>query len=151
MLTFMIAGLWHGAGWTFIVWGLLHGAYQSVHVLARRVGLTPHNAWVNRFLTFVAIVVAWVFFRAPSIGIALNVLKAMVGLNGVESLSHAKVLIGWNLALLITAALVWVNVMPNTWEIKVQPRLRYGLVFGLLLGAAMLTLRNPSPFLYVQF
>jgi alginate O-acetyltransferase complex protein AlgI len=151
MLTFLIAGIWHGAGWTFIVWGLLHGTYQSVHVLARRVGLTPRNALVNRLLTFVAIVVAWVFFRAPSLGVAMNVLKAMAGLNGIESLYHARLLIGWNLTLLIAAALVWVNVMPNTWEIKVQPRLRYGLVFGLLLGAAMLTLSNPSPFLYVQF
>jgi len=151
MLTFLVAGIWHGAGWTFIVWGLLHGFYQSVHVLARRVRLTPRNAWVNRFLTFVAVVVAWVFFRAPSLGVAVNVLKAMVGLNGVESVYHARVLIGWNFTLLIAAALVWVNVMPNTWEIKVQPRLRYGLVFGLLLGAAVLTLSNPSPFLYLQF
>ena len=151
MLTFLIAGIWHGAGWTFIVWGLLHGTYQSVHVLARHAGLTPRNAWVNRLLTFVAVVVAWVFFRAPSLGVAVNVLKAMVGLNGVESLYQAKMLIGWNLTLLIAAAFVWVNVMPNTWEIKVQPRLRHGLVFGLLLGAAILAISNPKPFLYLQF
>jgi alginate O-acetyltransferase complex protein AlgI len=151
MITFLIAGIWHGAGWTFIVWGLLHGAYQSVHVLARRFGLTPRGVWVNRILTFIAVVVAWVFFRASSMGVAFNVLKAMAGLNGVESLHRAKFLIGWNLTLLILAALVWVNFMPNTWEIKVQPKVRYGIVFGLLLGAAILTLSHPSPFLYLQF
>ncbi len=151
VLTFLVAGLWHGAGWTFVVWGLLHGVYQSMHVLARRARLTPHNAWINRALTFVAVVVAWVFFRAPDFGVAVDVLEAMAGVHGVESLHHAKVLIGWNLTLLIAASLLWVNFVPNTWQIRVQPRLRYGLVFGILLGAAVLTLSNPSPFLYVQF
>jgi alginate O-acetyltransferase complex protein AlgI len=151
MITFLVAGFWHGAGWTFIAWGLLHGMYQSVHVVARHVGLTPRNEWVNRVLTFVAIVVAWVFFRASSMSVAFNVLKAMAGLRGVETLYGAKTLIGWNLTLLIFAALAWVNVVPNTWETRVQPKIRYGIVFGLLLGAAFLTLSNPSPFLYLQF
>ena len=43
MLTFLVAGIWHGAGWTFIVWGLLHGLYQSVHVVARKRGVTPEE------------------------------------------------------------------------------------------------------------
>ena len=151
MITFLIAGMWHGAGWTFIAWGLLHGVYQSVHVLARRAGVTPRNQWLNRGLTFIAIVVAWVFFRAPNMSVAFNMLEAMAGLNGVETLYRAKVLIGWNLTLLILASLAWVNLVPNTWEIRVRPRVRYGVVFGLLLGAALLTLGNPSPFLYLQF
>jgi D-alanyl-lipoteichoic acid acyltransferase DltB (MBOAT superfamily) len=151
MITFLIAGIWHGAGWTFIVWGLLHGFYQSVHAVARKKGLTPKNQWLNRGMTFVAVIVAWVFFRASTLEQAGQVLKAMAGLNGLGSLYSAKVQIGYALTLLIFAGLAWVNVAPNTWEIEPKPTWRYGFVFGLLLGAAVLAMGKPAEFVYVQF
>jgi len=151
MLTFLIAGIWHGAGWTFIVWGLLHGIYQSVHAVARKRGLTPRSVWLNRSLTFVAVVVAWVFFRATTLQQAGQVLKAMAGLNGLGSLYSAKVQIGYAFTLLVFAGLAWVNLAPNTWEIEPKPTWRYGLVFGLLLGAAILAMGKPAAFVYVQF
>jgi D-alanyl-lipoteichoic acid acyltransferase DltB (MBOAT superfamily) len=151
LITFLIAGIWHGAGWTFIVWGLLHGVYQSVHVVARTRGLTPKNEWVNRGLTFIAVVVAWVFFRASTLGEAGQVLKAMAGLNGLGSLHSAKTQIGYTLTLLILASLAWVNLAPNTWEVEVKPTIRYGVVVGLLLAAAILAMGRPAEFLYVQF
>jgi len=151
LITFLIAGIWHGAGWTFIVWGLLHGVYQSVHVVARTRGLTPKNEWVNRGLTFIAVVVAWVFFRASTLGEAGQVLKAMAGLNGLGSLHSAKTQIGYTLTLLIFASLAWVNLAPNTWEVEVKPTIRYGVVVGLLLAAAILAMGRPAEFLYVQF
>ena len=49
------------------------------------------------------------------------------------------------------AGLLWVNLAPNTWEIKPRPKLRYALVLGILLGASLLALSTPSPFLYFQF
>jgi alginate O-acetyltransferase complex protein AlgI len=151
MITFLIAGIWHGAGWTFIVWGLLHGFYQSVHAVARKKGMTPKNQWLNRGLTFVAVVVAWVFFRASTLDQAGQVLKAMAGLNGLGSLYSAKIQIGYSLTLLIFAGLAWVNLAPNTWEIEPKPSWRYGVVFGLLLGAAVLAMGKPAAFVYVQF
>ena len=151
LITFILVGLWHGAGWTFIVWGLLHGVYQSVHAVARKRGLTPKSEWLNRGLTFVAVIVAWVFFRASTLAQAGHVLKAMAGLNGIGSLHLAKVQIGYSLTLLIFAGLAWVNLAPNTWEIDVKPTVRYGVVFGLLLGAAILSMGKPAAFLYVQF
>jgi alginate O-acetyltransferase complex protein AlgI len=151
MLTFLVAGIWHGAGWTFVVWGLLHGAYQSAHAVARKKGLTPGNQWLNRGMTFVAVVVAWVFFRASTLTEAGQVLKAMAGLNGIGSLYSAKMQIGWALTLLIFAGLAWVNLTPNTWEIDPKPSWRYGVVFGLLLGAAVLAMGKPAEFVYVQF
>jgi alginate O-acetyltransferase complex protein AlgI len=151
MITFILVGIWHGAGWTFVVWGLLHGIYQSVHAVARKKGMTPKNAWLNRGLTFVAVVVAWVFFRASTLEQAGQVLKAMAGLNGLGSLYSAKVQIGWSLTLLIFAGLAWVNLAPNTWEIDVKPTWRYGIAIGLLLGAAILAMGKPAAFVYVQF
>jgi alginate O-acetyltransferase complex protein AlgI len=151
MVTFIVVGIWHGAGWTFIVWGLLHGVYQSVHAVARKKGFTPKSAWLNRLLTFVAVVVAWVFFRASTLKQAGQVLKAMAGLNGLGSLHSAKLQIGYAFALLVFAALAWVNLAPNTWEIEPKPTWRYGVVFGLVLGAAVLAMGKPAAFLYVQF
>jgi D-alanyl-lipoteichoic acid acyltransferase DltB (MBOAT superfamily) len=151
MVTFIVVGIWHGAGWTFIVWGLLHGVYQSVHAVARKRGFTPKSVWLNRLLTFVAVVVAWVFFRASTLQQAGQVLKAMAGLNGLGSLYSAKLQIGYAFTLLVFAALAWVNLAPNTWEIQPKPTWRYGIVFGLLLGAAILAMGKPAAFVYVQF
>jgi alginate O-acetyltransferase complex protein AlgI len=149
LITFLLAGLWHGPAWTFVFWGLLWGVFQSVHVVARKKGFTPSWVWLNRLLTFVAATLAWVFFRATSMRSALDVLGAMIGLNGVKgggTMPLAPVLAGF-----IIGGLVWVNFLPNTWEIKPQPKLRYALVLGLLLGASLLALSKPSPFLYFQF
>jgi hypothetical protein len=49
------------------------------------------------------------------------------------------------------AALVWVNVMPNTWQVEIRPRPVYGLALGLAMAAAILQIAAPSPFLYFQF
>lgn len=90
MATMLLGGLWHGAGWTFVVWGGLHGLYLVVHQawlgLRQRLGWTRpsragHAAAVA--LTFLAVVVAWVFFRAETFAGALSLLHGMCGLNGV--------------------------------------------------------------------
>lgn len=82
MVTFIICGIWHGAGWTFIFWGLLHGAALVVHRGWKKIGgrLPLFVAWL---LTFSFVNMAWVFFRARSWDEALKVLSAMCGLNGL--------------------------------------------------------------------
>jgi len=93
--------------------------------------------------------VAWVFFRAVTMGQALDVLGAMIGLNGVRG---GKLLpLAPALLALIVFGLLWVNLAPNTWQIKPTPKLRYAVALGILLGASLLALSTPSPFLYFQF
>jgi D-alanyl-lipoteichoic acid acyltransferase DltB (MBOAT superfamily) len=149
LITFLLGGLWHGPAWTFVFWGLLWGTYQSVHVIAKKYGLTPKWVWLNRILTFAAATVAWVFFRASSLRAAADVLKAMAGLNGVSGEGILRV--APLLAAFIVGGLLWVNLLPNTWQIQPRPKLRYALVLGILLAASLLALSKPSPFLYVQF
>lgn len=149
LITFLLGGLWHGPAWTFVFWGLLWGGYLSVHVVARKYGLTPKWVWLNRILTFLAATVAWVFFRASSLRGAGNVLEAMIGLHGVSGAGMLRVAPA--LAALIAGGLLWVNLLPNSWQIQPRPKLRYALLLGILLAASLLALSKPSPFLYVQF
>ena len=149
LITFLLGGLWHGPAWTFVAWGLLWGIYLSVHSTLRKYGFTPKWVWLNRVITFVCATVAWVFFRASSLRAAGDVLQAMLGLNGVNgeyTLKLAPVL-----AAFIAGGLLWVNLAPNTWEIKPAPKLRFALLLGLLLAVSLLALSKPSAFLYVQF
>lgn len=86
MATMLIGGLWHGAGWTFVAWGGLHGAYLVILrawqklPLARR--LANRRSWMvaSRALTFLAVVTAWVFFRASSFTAAGRMLSGMADL-----------------------------------------------------------------------
>lgn len=82
MLTFLICGLWHGAAWTFILWGLLHGFALVIQRMGKNFNIVMPKllAW---FLTFNFINIAWVFFRAKSFDDAAKVLKGMGGVNGL--------------------------------------------------------------------
>lgn len=89
LLTFLIGGLWHGAGWTFVFWGLLHGAAMGVHRLWKRMGLSMPD-WAAWMITFHFVNIAWIFFRAKSWDRAWLVLKGMIGLNGVVVSEHLR-------------------------------------------------------------
>jgi D-alanyl-lipoteichoic acid acyltransferase DltB (MBOAT superfamily) len=89
MATMLLGGLWHGAGWTFVLWGGLHGLYLALHHAWRG----PRDAaprWWNRPLTLLAVMLAWVMFRAPDVGTAADIYRALLGGAGV-SLPHALV------------------------------------------------------------
>jgi hypothetical protein len=84
MLTMTIGGLWHGAGWNFVIWGALHGGYLVIYQAWRRTGRAlPGGARAGQVLTFLCVLAAWTFFRTTSIEGALGVLGGMAGLNGV--------------------------------------------------------------------
>src|SRR5262249_2172113 len=88
MITMTLGGLWHGAGWTFAVWGVLHGVYLVVHRVFKELSKScPRmeavlaslpGTMVRVGVTFLAVCVGWVFFRAPSFTVAAEVLHRMV-------------------------------------------------------------------------
>jgi len=82
MATMLLGGLWHGAAWNFVLWGGLHGTYLVVHGQFRRTGwaLPAFAGWA---LTLVAVVVAWVPFRASGFDATLDMLRGMAGINGI--------------------------------------------------------------------
>ena len=75
-ITFLVSGIWHGANWTYILWGILHGVFQ---IIEKALGLQKHDKkdamrLVRIFVTFILVTFAWIFFRMPTIGDALNVI-----------------------------------------------------------------------------
>ena len=92
MITMLLGGLWHGANWTFVFWGGLHGIYLVInhqwHSWLRSIGKNPDKSRgialaIGRAITFLAVVVAWVFFRSDSMSAAFGMLSGMVGINGI--------------------------------------------------------------------
>lgn len=86
LLTMLIGGLWHGAGWNFILWGGLHGFYLIIHQLYRGwIGsVQTSNIWSGRILTFVVVIIAWTPFRAESLHGTLQIFIGMAGLHGIK-------------------------------------------------------------------
>ena len=96
VLTMVLGGLWHGAAWTFVLWGGVHGLMlvlnHAWHYLRRRIGLPPGNDPASVrvaacALTFIAVTSAWVLFRASSLGSAGAILSAMYGLEGQHAMN----------------------------------------------------------------
>jgi alginate O-acetyltransferase complex protein AlgI len=138
MFTMLLAGIWHGAGWTFVIFGFIHGLYLVLNTIWLRLkinlGYHPLNLVLSWLVTFVAVVVGWVFFRAETVDAALRILAGMSGVNGIVlPLSYAPHLpfltrwgvefgqlyffAGWPELFLLTALLLVVLVLPNVPEV----------------------------------
>jgi alginate O-acetyltransferase complex protein AlgI len=146
-----LAGLWHGAAWTFVVWGLVHGTFLGGHAVLRRLGLTPRSVTLNRAATFALVCAAFVIFRSPSLPVAGDVLASMSGLHGLDPAGRFDALLPIRFGLLMAALLVFVNIAPNTWQIRIRPRILHGLATGLAAAIAVMTISQPHPFIYFQF
>ncbi|MBW0005838.1 MAG: MBOAT family protein [Hyphomicrobiales bacterium] len=115
MVTMLLGGLWHGAAWTYVAWGGLHGLYLLVNhawlSVAKR-ALPPLLSWA---VTFFAVITAWVFFRASDFSSAANMLHGLFGLNGTgDPIPGAKKATG---LLLAAATLAATAILPNSQQI----------------------------------
>jgi D-alanyl-lipoteichoic acid acyltransferase DltB (MBOAT superfamily) len=168
MATMILGGFWHGAGWTFILWGSLHGIYLLIaHAWesAARVRLPAPLAWI---ITLLAVIAAWVIFRAPDLHSAGVILA---GLTGAQGLHHSIASVGEVPAIiLISVALLAASaILPNTQQImrsyrpvlgtvatpkmslQWSPALRFAALGGIAAIAVMLLSWETSEFLYFQF
>jgi D-alanyl-lipoteichoic acid acyltransferase DltB (MBOAT superfamily) len=179
-VTMLLGGLWHGAAWTFVLWGALHGLYLAANHAWRAVGGTRRAAaagpaavlarGASAALTFFAVTVAWVFFRAADLPSAWAMLRAMAGANGVAGASVAAGAPALGLEGFVTVAVLlgiaWFA--PNTQELTGYrgpgaadaPPLgwgwspasrRWAVAVGGLAGATVLCLTQVSEFIYFQF
>ncbi len=179
-VTMLIGGIWHGAGWTFVIWGGLHGLFITLnhmwHDFRKSRGHDPkQSTWVGRNIarvaTFLFIVVTWVFFRADSFHSATLLLKGMANVTDALHLNLGEIKaagrqIVWTVALLLV---VWF--MPNVQEIMARvkpaldfipkagttarliwrPTVAWAVVASVAFVIALLHLSQITEFLYFQF
>jgi D-alanyl-lipoteichoic acid acyltransferase DltB (MBOAT superfamily) len=100
MITMLLGGLWHGAGWTFVMWGALHGIYLVVnhqwHALRRAIGhdlsrSTRAGRFASTVITFLAVAIAWAFFRAETFQGAMSIVSSMFGARGASLFSLSQI------------------------------------------------------------
>ena len=156
MLVMLIGGLWHGAAWTFVIWGAIHGGWLA---LERAFGkrswyrALPRLARVG--LTFFIVMIAWVFFRAPDLASALRYLGSLFG--GTSATANAALLGGLIrrpydlLALGLAAAIAWGA--PQTWNWTRKLTAPKGFACLVLLGLALAAMATQgyNPFIYFIF
>ena len=151
MITMLLGGLWHGAGWTFVIWGGMHGLWLTFHHLFKKAKWVPRNHTWARCGTFALVVFSWVFFRPASIGMSATMIREMFDLPRFLSPVNVRI----EFLLLVMGALVWSLFAPNAWELvyvrKSKPRLWWAIILGFLFGVCILILSETAPFLYYQF
>jgi alginate O-acetyltransferase complex protein AlgI len=173
----LLGGLWHGAGWTFVFWGGLHGLYLSINHGWKKLNfpLPKALAW---FITFLAIMMAWVLFRAYTLNDAAEMIKSILGIKGIilpgtaqgklsfftqlgvqmkplgqmeylPSINKNKL---WSILTLFILTL-GVTFLPNSQQIvrTFQPNWKWAIGFGILASICLLSLNRVSEFLYFQF
>ncbi len=159
-ITMFLGGLWHGAAWNFVVWGLYHGTLLGLHATWRRLGIAvPRAAGV--ILTFCAVVFGWALFRADTLGEAGALVASMTGLNGMESFSHQ-----WGPGIYVPDVMSWVHgrrfvfligalavafFAPNSEDMRKPRSLFWAIALGGVVLATLTQLGKESPFLYFQF
>jgi alginate O-acetyltransferase complex protein AlgI len=162
LIIFVLTGFWHGANWTFLVWGLYHGALL---VIERVTGLGTVTATgpalvLRRAVTFLLVVVGWVFFRAESLDKALAMLRAMLvpsGLGLPDTVSAALT----NQRTLVLALALLVVLLPATFvlgRVVQETQGRFAAVARVAVSAlaapyaaVLVAAGTFSPFLYYQF
>jgi alginate O-acetyltransferase complex protein AlgI len=155
-LVMVLGGLWHGAAWTFVLWGALHGAWLALErALGKRSVYRGLPRPVRVALTFLIVLVGWVFFRAPDLGTAGSYLAAMAGLG--EPRPEAALVSGMlyrpvDLLAVGTAAVV-AFAAPQTWDWTRRLSWSKALAaLGLLwLSLVVLETEGYSPFIYFIF
>jgi alginate O-acetyltransferase complex protein AlgI len=168
LITMVLGGLWHGASWTFVLWGALHGAMLAMnHAWRAAFGVRQHGVagraacWA---LTFLGVCLAWVLFRADSLATAFEIYRAMIGLNGILPAGEARgsVLDSGVVGAVIVAATICLafrnaNELPDISLSTPSRTARWlmnpasAVLFACLFAACVVRLSAPSPFLYFQF
>jgi alginate O-acetyltransferase complex protein AlgI len=148
MITMLLGGLWHGAHWTFVLWGAYHGLllvlYRSVERPWSRLPI-----FVQRGATFLLVLVGWVFFRSDGLPMVKALLGGMFFWHGGESLGTDTIGV---IALLVLATVI-TQFAPNTFELTHRWRPATSLVLVGLFAICLFLIygAHPSPFLYFQF
>jgi len=167
VVTFAIGGFWHGAAWTYVIWGTLHGVALVVLHFWRKLG-RPMPRVLAIAVTFLFVSAALVIFRAASLSDGLAILGSVAGLHGIDArvtvaewswltrtgVPPAELYNGWVTAAILGVAMVLTFTPRNSQQVAGQldlsmPRARYA--FGFLLALSLVYVQNATEFIYFIF
>jgi alginate O-acetyltransferase complex protein AlgI len=160
-ITFLVSGLWHGANWTFVIWGAFHGAFlvweRMTEATRTRLKTQTFLAHIPRLVnlcsilfTFMLVVIGWVFFRARSLGDAVVVLKKLVAMDFHFNLAE---LMAFNGPFNFAESLLVIGLLLGSYLLPKDLKLRHNLAFLVVTGVVILLLGKGghSDFIYFQF
>jgi alginate O-acetyltransferase complex protein AlgI len=165
-VVFLLSGLWHGASWTFVIWGAWHGTFLVLERLGQRTRLLLPRALGTAF-TFLTVMIGWSFFRSADLGSAARLLGRMAGVTHYvvtpESPITAELISSRGVAALVAAAFVsfvpWFAFGKRLARTFEEPQIRLGgaslryasALFCLLLSCSSLANSGYNPFIYFRF
>lgn len=164
IITMVLGGLWHGANWTFVAWGALHGTIMAFErYMGSKNKKTPYPQLLALPITFLFVIIGWVFFRSETIAKALGMLKSMAGMNGIGFSNE----ILWSITNLQISVLVFAYIIIFTspfivgqkkqitinqsWASSLSAGHKIMFMGLMVLGLFKLISSSFSPFLYFQF
>lgn len=162
-LVMFLGGLWHGAAWTFVLWGLYHGTLLGLYAAWKSIDGRRAPSLLAVPGTMFLVVIGWVLFRADSISAAGEYYAAMFGLRGWEPLSYYSATLGLNLPAVYgafggmhgVASLAAVTLLaffaPNSQSLRRPDHPLAAVALALIVVVTITTLEAEAPFLYYQF
>lgn len=159
-ITAFVSGIWHGAGMTFVLWGMAHGMALVIEKVWGKTAITlPDGA--KLISTFLFVSLAWVLFRSPDIDTAINVYQSMIGLNGATPPLLLSEVLNLDTEILISVTgfeilwlsglIWWVWTQPNVHEMEWRFRGREMVGATVATAAVVLSIGSPAEFLYFDF
>jgi hypothetical protein len=170
MAVFMVSGLWHGANWTFVLWGFLHGMYLVSSIITQnlrssishflKIDRTPAlKNLISIVITFHLVWLSWIFFRANSIGDAFSIIQQILLIDfswatlsqiNIEKLGWGEFIIAWfSIAFLLVIELAEIN--KRLEIIERSENLRLAFNYLLLFGVIFFGVYEHTEFIYFQF
>ena len=159
MLTFILSALWHGAGWTFIVWGILHGAYTLIYDnLKKYVSQVP--SLVSWVITGICVGFTWIFFRATSLPVAMDIIVKSVTLHNISffnimvpgvKLEFGNFTMAFSLLMITYMFVIEKYTTPKMFELNSKKIIDTGIFAGSVLLILFFGVFQKTSFIYFQF
>jgi alginate O-acetyltransferase complex protein AlgI len=150
ILVFFLCGLWHGASWNFVVWGLFHGFWLTIEkAFTHKLFFLKHAVFAH-YYTLIMVMIGWVFFRASDLTQSLVYLNSMFNLNHF-TLSQLSI-VPFEFVIMLVLAIPFATSKPYKIYKVLPVKIKYsslGLIF--LLSVSMLSVQSFSPFIYFRF
>jgi D-alanyl-lipoteichoic acid acyltransferase DltB (MBOAT superfamily) len=150
LIVFLLSGIWHGAKWTFVFWGLIHATFLIIENITKNTRLKIENKYINQFFIFVIVSIAWVFFRAPSFDIAYIVLKKLISLDLDFRISQIGALVSPLNLFLSFMSIIILYFLDNIRFAKIRKDALLFFIIGTLL-IILIGKTNEAQFIYFQF